>query len=72
MLQRDTRCKHPNWERYGVPGETWIFVARRRKESLGRDVDAMSDVELMGVQSDRFELLLQLSLRSGESDSDGD
>ena len=36
----------------------------------GHDIDAMSGVELMGFQSNAFEALLQLSLGSGESDSD--
>lgn len=74
VLQLDTRRseKRRCWERYGVAGETWIFVARRGRH-VGVELDGLSDGELLGIaQNERFELLLQLSMGSGDSDSESD
>lgn len=80
VLVLDRRSPQPQWKRYGVPGETWIFIGRRRlrygalkrgrgDESGEVNVDALSDAELLGLtQSDTFERLLQLSLTMGDGD----
>lgn len=53
------------WRMFGVPGESWLFVGRRRAETLRLDAGGMSDVEIM-VQGSKFEELLQMSLSSDE------
>lgn len=82
VLVLDKRSPQARWKRYGVPGETWIFIGRRRlrhgslKQGRGDeskdfevDVDALSDSELLGLtQSDTFEQLLQLSLMGDGDD----
>jgi len=59
VLQWDSRGKHACYGPLAKPGYSL------RED--GHDIDALSGVELMGLQSDAFEALLQLSLGSGES-----
>jgi hypothetical protein len=50
------------WVRFGKQGETWIFVARRRRESLLRKIEGYSDGELLSLCDVAFEMLLQMDL----------
>lgn len=62
VLARDTR-KGPDssWERFGSNGESFVFIARRRPESVSWNADE-SDSKLLSVTSDTFESLLQMML----------
>ena len=50
------------WMRFGERGGTWIFVARRRRDSLLREIAGYTDSELMSLWDAAFEMLLQMDL----------
>jgi len=66
VLAKDLR-KGPGscWVRFGGQGETWIFIARRKRDSLLRNIFGYTDSELLSLCDSAFEMLLQMDLGEG-------